>query len=45
MSCGEEGAEPIMIVRTDDLSIPASWSLRVSIIAIMVGTPEITVHR
>ncbi len=45
MSCGEEGAEPIMIVRTDVVSIFASRSFRVSSIAIIVGTPEMTVQR
>ncbi len=44
-NCGEDGAEPIITVRTDVVSVCASRSLRVITMAIMVGTPEITVQR
>ena len=41
----EAGAEPIMTVRTQDVSILARRSLRPSTMEIMVGTDEITVQR
>ena len=44
-SWGEEGAEPIMMVRTEEVSVFASRSLRASTMDIIVGTPEITVQR
>ena len=43
--CGEDLADPIITVRTGEVSILFSRSLRAITIAIMVGTPEITVQR
>ena len=44
-NCGEDLADPIITVRTGEVSILFSRSLRAITIAIMVGTPEITVQR
>src|SRR5262249_59541334 len=44
-SCGEDFADPIITVRTDAVSTLFSRSLRASTIAIIVGTPDMTVQR